>query len=908
VLVGEQLNPATYGPGIIETRRDIVGRLLSMPSPPDGDLGPASGTFAAGQWRVPGHRATYFPRGHRNVVNSWGDTSMGIGFPTRVFLEGAYFAGQAGEGVWTTAVRAVGYRAGVEIGATAWFHNIGDSPQWMQMSLHDIDRVVIESIPVNSGGGWYGMDDFTYAPLGENGNPGQKIVVNFEDAFHGQGLTGSNYAGLSWETGTGARNASAGADAMPAPLGTRRVTPPGDDDASRAAPRGGSGHPPIVTQSFQGALRGDAGSASFPPDTCGAIGPTQFVEVVNRVFAVYNKTTGLASTIVNLGAFQPGTSGDPRVVFDQYSGRWIVISSDFNSRIYLAVSATSDADGAWFKTDFIASQGNDAGCGPDYPTLGVDANGIYIGAFMAINCNHAAMTIFAIDKAPLVAPVQSLGTITAFRDLPIEGAIQPCHTIGAQGIPGEYLLSTVFPSSLRVRQITGPLTSPSASTVAVLSAPAYTDAADAPALGSSTPLDTVGSRLMNAVYRDGSMWAAHTINVLGRAGVRWYQIAESPTVNIAQSGTIADPVLWYYFPSLAVNATGHMVIGFTGSSAAQFASCYVSGRVIADPPGETAPPILFKAGLASQNNFDQFGRNRWGDYSLTSIDPVDDQTFWTIQEYGHATDIWGTYIAKVNYDDVDFLPPDPSPMTFTINPTPVSTTAIVMQAAETTDDTPPIQYFFDYFTGSGGHDSPWQTSRDYTDTGLLPNRPYNYRVKARDSAVMVHETGYSAVVNGATAIESPTTVAFGTVTQTSIQVSAPGTFTNLAAGTSGLFFEMTPDVPGSGANVWVQSTSINAVGLAPGTQYTFRIKARNRLSFETPFTSPADQSTVAPVQADCDGDASFNLDLDTACFIDVLIGVNTDPGSITRSDFTGDFLANGDDVPGFVDCALTGCP
>ena len=109
------------------------------------------------------------------------------------------------------------------------------------------------------------------------------------------------------------------------------------------------------------------------------------------------------------------------VLFDQHSGRWIITVDDFNTRCYLAVSTTSSATGSWFKTNFVMSQGDDAGRWPDYPTLGVDANGIYVSAYMV--GGFGQMSIFAVNKAPLVATPPSLGTVTAFRNLPWEAAI-----------------------------------------------------------------------------------------------------------------------------------------------------------------------------------------------------------------------------------------------------------------------------------------------------------------------------------------------------------------------------------------------------------------------------------------------------------------------------------------------------
>jgi len=75
-----------------------------------------------------------------------------------------------------------------------------------------------------------------------------------------------------------------------------------------------------------------------------------------------------------------------------------------------------------------------------------------------------------------------------------------------------------------------------------------------------------------------------------------------------------------------------------------YASCYYTGRLASDLPGDMAAPVQYKAGQAPQNNVDGYGRNRWGDYSYTTLDPVDETTFWTLQEYGHGNNIWGTFV------------------------------------------------------------------------------------------------------------------------------------------------------------------------------------------------------------------------------------------------------------------------
>jgi len=634
-IPGEQLDPATYGPSFIESMEDAIVRDRLAPLPVnDKQRQPVE----HGVWIVPSRGATTFPHSNQhNAVNKWGDTRMGIGFPRPVDVQGAYFAGQAGKGAWTSGIRVVGYHNGQLVQETGWFTEIGAEPRWLAMSLHDVDRIEIMSVPVLNGGGWYGMDDLTYTVTAEDGTP-HTVVVDFDGLPYDAKLTGSSYAGLTWETGSGDFTNAEGVHGPLVPPGFERKGPPAGREA--ALPSGTRATSPSLLTKFQAVIRGDAGSMSYPPDTDGAIGPNHYVETVNRNFAVYDKTSGAELTNILLGSFLPGSNGDPRVLFDQHSGRWIVLVTDFNATatFFLAVSITNNPMGNWFKTSFVTAQGGDVGRWPDYPTLGVDINGIYSAAYMV----PAGMTIFAIDKAPLVGPSPYLGTVTGFRNLTWEGAIQPAHTYGTPG--GEYLVSWASSTSLRVRRVNPPLTGPTLTEVGLVTVPAFYTADDAPAKESTTNLDTVDERLMMAVYRAGSLWTAHTIDVSGRAGCRWYQLSAA-TPSLIQSGNVADSSLWYYFPSIMVNDVGDAVMGFTGSNSSQYAACYYTGRKASDPPGQMAPPVMYKEGTGPQNNIDGYGRNRWGDYSYTTLDPADEMTFWTIQEYGHDNNIWGTYMA-----------------------------------------------------------------------------------------------------------------------------------------------------------------------------------------------------------------------------------------------------------------------
>ncbi|MHC4091053.1 MAG: trypsin-like serine protease [Planctomycetota bacterium] len=196
-------------------------------------------------------------------------------------------------------------------------------------------------------------------------------------------------------------------------------------------------------------------------------------------------------------------------------------------------------------------------------------------------------------------------------------------------------------------------------------------------------------------------------------------------------------------------------------------------------------------------------------------------------------------------------PLGPDPMSFFIPPSGANTSAVIMVATTATGGIPPSpEYFFDFVSGgSGGDDSGWQTVTGYTDDGLQTNTTYTYRVKARDGDTPPTETGYSPSTLTATRIETPTGLVIGTATTDSIELSASGTFTNLTAGSSGIYFDSTTAGGNGGINEWLQITTDTATGLTPDTMHDFQVRARNQIAVATPYTSAVSKATLANVPA-----------------------------------------------------------
>jgi hypothetical protein len=608
-----------------------------------------------GTWHVATRKFKSYPHsGKKSVLNRWGDTSMGIGFGETVTVNDLWISSQGGRGIWAKAIRVIGFRDGQEVSRTDWFEDVDQDPSAMEVELSNVDRIVIEAKPSASGAGFYAMDDLRFTAA-----DGTETIVDFEDSNFDQKLTGTDFAGLTWEEGTGSFTPPA-PTIVPAPQtvnqsgnqstrvqGALSLDPSTTAQTASSSQLGGGGTIPDQILEFRGPRLGDNGANAIPPDTAGAVGLNHFVAVVNSNLSIYEKDTGNRVLSTSLGSFFGGGVGDPRIVYDFNDNRWCMLATDFGDLIYLAYSETDDPTGNWFTQSIRLTLPSTTNGFVDFPTLGVDSRGIFVGAFI-VNANSLA--IFAIDKAPLLQLPQSLGTVTAFRNLLFDGAIQHANQYTDAGM--SYMISRRTSTSLRLRTINEPLSNPTLTTQAIFGAANFSNPPDAPAMGSSVNIDTGDTRIVNACYIDGSIWASHTINVGGRAGARWYEV-NPVNQTILQSGTVSDPSLAYYYPSIAADAQGNVVMGFSGSDASTFPSAYYTGRLGTDPAGEMAPPVLYSAGAGAYTVTDGFGRNRWGDYSLTTLDPVDG-SFWTIQERSRAIgNSWVTRIVHLDFNTCD---------------------------------------------------------------------------------------------------------------------------------------------------------------------------------------------------------------------------------------------------------------
>jgi hypothetical protein len=124
-----------------------------------------------------------------------------------------------------------------------------------------------------------------------------------------------------------------------------------------------------------------------------------------------------------------------------------------------------------------------------------------------------------------------------------------------------------------------------------------------------------------------------------QAAIRWYILNydnSTGNVTLADQGTYTgNPPDTHsrWMASATFDKYGDFCVSYTVSSATVYPSIRYACRTPADTPGTLGPEAELQAGSASQTST----TSRWGDYSMISIDPTDDCTFWPIHEYYTTT-------------------------------------------------------------------------------------------------------------------------------------------------------------------------------------------------------------------------------------------------------------------------------
>jgi hypothetical protein len=171
-------------------------------------------------------------------------------------------------------------------------------------------------------------------------------------------------------------------------------------------------------------------------------------------------------------------------------------------------------------------------------------------------------------------------------------------------------------------------------------------------------IDSVGDRFMPRFdYRNfgsyESFLVSHTVNTglnlnqnPWQTGVRWYELRDSGTgaPSVYQYGLISpDDSQFRFLPSIAQDSFGNAAAGYSVSNNTTDPGINFSYWNLGTTNATPAEVPIFSG--AGEEITLPTGSGKWGSYSSMTVDPIDDCTFWYVNEYWPTNSDWATRIA-----------------------------------------------------------------------------------------------------------------------------------------------------------------------------------------------------------------------------------------------------------------------
>ncbi|MFN0204077.1 MAG: fibronectin type III domain-containing protein [Bacteroidia bacterium] len=602
----------------------------------------------------------------------------------------------------------------------------------------------------------------------------------------------------------------------------------------------------------------DDNGTSIPPDIHAAAGPNHLMVTLNSQYRIQNKTGTVISTVTANG-FWAGTGGtnpstfDPKIIYDSYSSRWVIVScagaQSSSSALLVAVSQSNDPTGSWYRFLIDADAANTNWF--DYPSLGINKDWIVITGNMFTNSgsSYSGGKAWVLNKTNAYAGTTTgLTTINSGTNtFTLCPAITYDNTLSTVYLVQEYNANSGGAAYLQLYTLTGTTPTLAVSGTFSTNLP-YNDGGNsgAPQTGTTNKITTNDSRIQNVVYRNGSIYITHSVflptTTPTRTSVQWWKV-NPVTRAVEQAGRIDDATgtNHYAFPSIMVNASNDVALGFSRFSGTTYASAGYAIRYASDPVNTFNDPYIYKAG--ANTYYKTFGGadNRWGDYTATALDP-DGSTFWLVQEYARSTvNSWGTWWAKVTATAAAPCASAPTGLS-TSN---LAATTVTLNWAASSGAT---SYNIQYKTNAA---TTWTTTTSTTNskalTGLTASTLYNFQVQAVCSAA---SSAYSATTNFTTTAAPCATAPTGLATT---NLAATTVTLNWTASTGATSYNI--QYKTNAATTWTTTTSTTnskaITGLTASTLYNFKVQAvcsaaSSAYSAVANFTTTATPCATAP--------------------------------------------------------------
>lgn len=379
-----------------------------------------------------------------------------------------------------------------------------------------------------------------------------------------------------------------------------------------------------------------------PSDAQVAAGPNHLVALANGDAKIINKQTGAVISSNNLAAFfsWSGFVFDPRIMYDPYGGRFVALAlknatnncSSVDSKFRVLISNNSDPTQGWFYYEFDVDGANQTWM--DFAKLGFNKDWICVSG--NVRCGSNPIGLYVLPRTASYAA----GSITYYYWNSIELG-NPAFTFD-MSIDKLYIVQTGNPNVNGVGYVNSWYINSAPQLVASNSYGTSpwqafaTDSAHCPKqLGGRTftAVNIFGHAIFNnAVYRNGALWFTHAVflpatGVTNRTSTQWWSVNPA-TGAVNQVGRIDDGTgaTSEYYMSIGVNSNNDAVVTYSIFNSTYYQSAAYNYRNAADPAGQVPNGVFYHGGAS----VDPDGRG--GDYSQVAVDPLDDQSFWVVNQ------------------------------------------------------------------------------------------------------------------------------------------------------------------------------------------------------------------------------------------------------------------------------------
>lgn len=398
-----------------------------------------------------------------------------------------------------------------------------------------------------------------------------------------------------------------------------------------------------------------------PHDPSGDIGTTHYMQAINATrIGVYDKN---GEQVTNFSAntlwseFNVQGRGDPIILFDEMSNRWVVTEFANPANVLIAISDTEDPLGSYNAYNFSTPNF------PDYPKYAIWPNAL---VFTSNEGGAGNLHNYFIDRTALMAGAEevTMQRIVIGGNFNTEAGFFVSTPLDFNGetmpIDTRPMVMKLNDSSWgdapedRVELFNFDIDWVDESNTIVTRTDIVTTPFDSypcsefgfgfqcvPQLGGGG-LDAIPEVIMNVPqYRN---FGTHQSIVLSfvtdatdgdnQSAIRWMELRKSgmEDYTIYQEGTYSPDGLDRYMSSIAIDRFGNIGLGYNVSSPDMYVGLRYTGRLAGDSLGVmTFEEVNVVDGLGP---IDSGGR--FGDYAQMGIDPNDGVTFWYTSEYAHT--------------------------------------------------------------------------------------------------------------------------------------------------------------------------------------------------------------------------------------------------------------------------------